>query len=966
MSSDLTDTGLIFYAQDGMQVDFKMEVVQNEVHYSSDVGKINMMGLGSVETENGSMLKSQNGNKITIMAPTVLPSSYTLTYPQDNGTAGSFLSNDGTGVLSWTQGGGSPGGGDTMMQYNNGGSFGGLSTLTTDGTDVTLSGGVMKFGTAMTVEESKVTNTQGNMVIEQTSQFSQMQFVLGGDSMIEQFVFKNSSNVPIMNMGGNGFVNVHGYLIAGFADFSFTGGFPRFSLDPSKFTDNSTNASGTQPVWYAASFGQQELDAVNSNVTTTTASTVYIAGDVTEGQNQTIQNNYSLLVGQGKSLFQGTVEANDVQCSDCEVSNLIIANRYETQGNLVLAGDDITSVGTLTFGSVNGGSLPIMFEGVSSLTTLKMPLLNAASDTVLHNDGTGQLAWGAPGTLGPGTSTDNAIVRWNGTDGRQVKNSIPLVTDSGNITNVGGYFGASMVLTGTANAVQHTTTGTAVMNGDDLKGIELLELGTAKTIFISKEGDFPVAVGGFHHLVDNTNYIITNSITMTNGIQFGVNNSLSGSGFSSSLIFGNIVTGFKSLNQNVYISNITIEGGGDNPIGLCDFVNIDYNSSAPFWGREKRCKLLSVNFINFYNLGRIDGFATNNIIDCLIGGTSVLQRPNRGFVCSNGLSLEFNNNKVVLFKGTSVSSTTSLLTIANNNTYDPLGISIGFNAVNIIGNIIHPRDKEIGINVEPLSTTSLGTISGNTFIRTGGLGPLINYTDQAVFNNYNPSEIKNYQVSSNNGVIDSNPVVKIDYNNNTNVTVIPSINTYVDIIPPTDTYDAITLNTHIGVQMLMTNTVPFVVDEIITGSLSGAQARVVDVVSATEYYVIDTTGTFANTEALTGNIAGVGSIAVGVTGMRLKIKYLNKNPRKMSLSFSLQLAQTSGSGIAWEVAYLYNNILRNCTGTIEVLRATRPGTLNVICLQKFEEGDTVSWQIRNLDGTQNCLIRRATLVVGPA
>jgi len=350
----------------------------------------------------------------------------------------------------------------------------------------------------------------------------------------------------------------------------------------------------------------------------------------------------------------------------------------------------------LTFGSVSGGSLPIKYEGVSNLTTLKMPLLNAASDTVLHNDGTGQLLWGRAGTLGPQTTTDNAIVRWDGTDGRNLKNSIPQITDTGNITNVGGYFGASMILTGTANAVQHTTTGTAIMNGDDLKGIGLLELGMAKTIFISKESDFPAAVGGFHQLVDDTNYIITNQITMTSGIQFGSNTSISGSGFSSSLTFVNIITGFKSVNQNVYISNITIESGGDNPVGLCDFSNIDYTSVPPFWGREKRCKILSVNFINFYNLGRIDGFATNEILNCLIGGTSVLQRPNKGFVCSNCLSLQFNNNKLVLFKGTSVTSTTSMLTIADNNTYDPAGISIGFNAVNVTGNIIHPRTMIIG------------------------------------------------------------------------------------------------------------------------------------------------------------------------------------------------------------------------------------------------------------------------------
>ena len=965
MSSYLGDTELIFYASDGTQIDFKMEVVNNNVEYSSNIGKINFMGLGSVETEDGTMLKSQNGNKITIVSPTNLTSDYTLTYPQDNGIAGTFLTNDGTGSLSWTSGG-TPGGSNTEIQYNNNGSFGGLSTLTTDGTDLTISGGIMNFGSTMNISENRVTNTQNTMIIEQTSQFSQMQFIIGGASMLEQFVFKNNSNTPLLNMGGDGFVNVHGYLITGFADFEFMAGTPRLSLDPSKFTDDSTSSSGTQTFWYAANFGKQELAASNTSVTTNTAATLYIDGDITQGQNQTIQNNYALLIGSGNSKFQGDLEANIITCSECEASTLITSDRYETQGDLVISGNDITSIGNLQFGSVNGGTYSFVYEGVGNLTTLKLPLLNAASDTVLHNDGTGQLSWGTPGALGPVSSTDNAIVRWDGTNGRQLNNSIPLVTDAGDITNVNNYFGAAMTLTGTSKAVQHTTYGTVVINNDDITGVEKLELGSAKTIFISKESDFPTPVGGFHPLVANTNYIITTQLTMTDGLEFNDNNCIRGIGLSSKLTFPQAVTAFKSINKNVFIEDITVENGGDNLTGLCEFRNINYLSSAPFWDREKFCEILGVNFINFYNLGIIDGFSSCNIINCLMSGNSTTQNSIKGFVISNSLSLEFNGNKLVLFKGTTTPNTESLLTIANNDTYSPFGDDIGFNAVTISGNIIHPRDQEIGINFEPKSTTLLGTIAANTFIRTGGSGPLINYTNQANFDNYNPTEIKNYLIGSNNGVLDSNPVVKMDFNNNTTNTVIPSINTYVDILPPTSTFDAISLNTQIGVQFTMTNTIPFVVDEIITGSISGTQARIVNVVSPTEYYIVDTTGTFNDTENIFGSISGVGNIALGVTGLQLKIKYLNKNPRKMSFSFSLQFAQTSSNGIAWEVAYLYNNVLRNCTGTIEIIRSTRPGTLNVICLQKFAEGDTMSWQIRNLDGNQNCLIRRATLVVGPA
>ena len=86
----------------------------------------------------------------------------------------------------------------------------------------------------------------------------------------------------------------------------------------------------------------------------------------------------------------------------------------------------------------------------------------------------------------------------------------------------------------------------------------------------------------------------------------------------------------------------------------------------------------------------------------------------------------------------------------------------------------------------------------------------------------------------------------------------------------------------------------------------------------------------------------------------------------MTFMLSSQLAQTAATSIAWEIAYVFNGVVKNCTAIVDILRANRPSTINAICLQEFKEGDTLSWQIRNLDGTQNCLIRRATIVVGPA
>jgi hypothetical protein len=64
-----------------------------------------------------------------------------LKWPQADGTADYVLKTNGSGQLSWTEqtgGGGTPGGSDTQIQYNNAGSFGGASGLVTDGSNLTL------------------------------------------------------------------------------------------------------------------------------------------------------------------------------------------------------------------------------------------------------------------------------------------------------------------------------------------------------------------------------------------------------------------------------------------------------------------------------------------------------------------------------------------------------------------------------------------------------------------------------------------------------------------------------------------------------------------------------------------------------------------------------------------------------------------------------------------------------------
>lgn len=100
-------------------------------------------------------------------------SAYTL--PNTDGTATYILATDGAGTVSWTAppSGGSPGGSDTQIQYNNAGAFGGTAAFTWDGTNLDLTSGDFRlddnvdlvFGTG---NDAKIYYDGTNMIIDPT------------------------------------------------------------------------------------------------------------------------------------------------------------------------------------------------------------------------------------------------------------------------------------------------------------------------------------------------------------------------------------------------------------------------------------------------------------------------------------------------------------------------------------------------------------------------------------------------------------------------------------------------------------------------------------------------------------------------------------------------------------------------------------------------------------------------------
>lgn len=111
-------------------------------------GKVNI--LGSASNTGGIRFYGIGDNKEAAnhVGLTVSPSlneDITFTLPTSDGTSGQVIQTDGSGALSFTTvsggGGGTPGGNNTEIQYNDNGSFEGLTSFTTDGTNLILTSG---------------------------------------------------------------------------------------------------------------------------------------------------------------------------------------------------------------------------------------------------------------------------------------------------------------------------------------------------------------------------------------------------------------------------------------------------------------------------------------------------------------------------------------------------------------------------------------------------------------------------------------------------------------------------------------------------------------------------------------------------------------------------------------------------------------------------------------------------------
>ena len=539
----------------------------------------------------------------------------------------------------------------------------------------------------------------------------------------------------------------------------------------------------------------------------------------------------------------------------------------------------------------------------------------------------------------------------NGVDSVQILNGgqgLDCFVDRARIQSVN-----NIELSAGANAISCESK--LIMNNNDIQNIGSMTLTNTK--YISKVDDLGAPVGDFYVLEDNTSYIVLGQITLQYGILYGVNCSVRGVDFSATITFDETFRNcsIKTENNNLYLSHLTIIGGGGRFFptvnrGLIDALNYNVGAPAPFYGRNKRFKVSDVNIIRAYKVGTVEGFGTLNFTNNFVNGGGGLagQAPdyytNEGLSVSDGLSLEFNNNKMVLFAGAQQASTTKLLNLKGR--VSPL---LGFNAVTITGNIFHPRNAETGVDFDPDSRTALGNISGNVFIRTGGTSPLINYTDQTTYDNYNPLSVENYSINANAGVVDSEPNLK------SGIGISDSISSATaTLLDPLNNaqIEVINLSARFGVQLDLTGvTTPFVINERITDTDTGSTALIAgaDPESAgnQSVYITDMSGKFA-----AGGTGGFTSLTGTASGglLRYIFRYCEKDPRKLVLTGTFNV--NVGNNKEYFISPSMNGMPDSICEVSGVSSNTGAGaTLTVVCNKRFNEGDKEQFYFRTADAS---------------
>jgi len=332
------------------------------------------------------------------------------------------------------------------------------------------------------------------------------------------------------------------------------------------------------------------------------------------GTGATSLTDHGVLIGSGTSAVTVSAVGTDGQIMvGATAADPIFASLTSSGSSITVSGGantlniDIAAPVSVANGGTGAITLTdhgiLLGSGTSAITPLgaatngQIPIGSTGADPVLASitggtgitvtDGAGSITIDADATgdvSGPGSSTDNALARWNGTGGDTLQDSTVIVTDNGEMTNASQP--AFLGLLGSADT-NATGGGTTYTIGGT----------TALTEIFDQNGDFTTAgvytapIAGKH--VFNTSVQLAslsssmtsssyNIVTSNRTYVVGQNNpyAVRNTGVGKTILTSSVITEMDAL--DTAFATITVGGGGNT-------ATVDSGSNATYFGGEMLC-----------------------------------------------------------------------------------------------------------------------------------------------------------------------------------------------------------------------------------------------------------------------------------------------------------------------------------------------------------------------------------------
>jgi hypothetical protein len=269
-------------------------------------------------------------------------------------------------------------------------------------------------------------------------------------------------------------------------------------------------------------------------------------------------------------------------------------------------------------------------------------------------------------------------------------------------------------------------------------------------------------------LLTDTTYIIHGEVTTANNILVANQNcAIVGLNRDSDrLIYTGTGTFINVLDADFFINNICFEA--TDPSSLV----IDARNYTPASFNEGRTKVIHITnsqFRNCYNVCDFEGFDLIDIENTLFW---YIKAPTIGVRYLNTSKIEITSCEFIRWFDETTIPTPSGWATCPMFEIQANGAGVGIGAVNISSSLFHPQQTQDGIKIDPLSTTSFGTIASNTFVNVGLTTGVVFSPVAFGLPDYSQTATSAYDVFANQGVLNSTSgVVNTLVNNVTNTTI---------------------------------------------------------------------------------------------------------------------------------------------------------------------------------------------------